>query len=198
MIEKWLEMLLSLTNEYQMTLQLTGLLIQSISQLVEQKNLTLKLKRQSPIVEGNYFNFDSINLEFLDGFPNVIEKCVYRQMVATQQLKLDLEEGMNSLGSIVDQMIDIQRQISIKGRFERESDSPVSISVTQASLWIEHQLAGYQVDLIKKEILYESLDFSSGNHASITSRWNILDDIDLKEQVTIQERLKVWKNMGQL
>jgi hypothetical protein len=193
--DKYLETLLNLTNEYQMTLQLAGLLMQSISQLVEQKNATIQLKKDPLIViENQYIGYHN---EFIDAFPNIIEKTVYQQMLATQELKLDLDDRMNSLGSIIDQMNDLLKQMTLKAKFDKEADSPVAISVTQAYRWIENQIRGYQVDLIKKQILFQSIDFTTST-SSITAGWNICDDVDFREQVTIQERLKVSKFMAQL
>jgi frataxin-like iron-binding protein CyaY len=197
MAEKYLEQLMKMIDEYQLGVQLAALQMQSIVQLTEQKTATLTLDRPASTVKENELKYLPTELEFLDAFSDISSRTVYRQIMAQQELFQDLQDSMRSLGRIVDQMIELERQIGLRARNENNSSSCVGISFTKASEWIENQTWGYKYDLIRKEWLYRRLDVTKPI-TDLIALWNLCDDIDFREQAMIQDRLRVYKTMASL
>jgi hypothetical protein len=198
MAEKYVEQLMSLIDQYQLGVQLAALQMQSLVQLTEQRTATLELERPVSTMKSNQLTLLlPSNLGFLDAFPDIASRTVYRQVNAQQDLFQDLRDNMQSLGRAVDQMIELERQIGLRASTELNSNSCVGISFTEASRWIENQTWGYKYDLIRKEMLLRRLDVTKPI-ADILALWNLSDDVDFREQAMIQDRLRVWKKMGRL
>jgi hypothetical protein len=199
-MEKYIQEFLDLTNQYQMTLQLSKLQMLSISNLIQQKQANMLFYGKPTTRKQARFEWNLSNeMEFMEGFPGLIESTVYMLLLSVQNTKMELQKSMDALDCIIEQMMLVEQKSITKARYETISNSPVSIQIIDAIVFLEEQVTGYKLDFFSKRALFNSLSFEPRSNVDVVqSQWLIMDPVDLVQQSKMNERLKLSKAMRHL
>ncbi|KAI8897138.1 hypothetical protein BC833DRAFT_58054 [Globomyces pollinis-pini] len=194
-----------LCTEYSMNVQLSSLQIKAVIYVSKQRSATLKYQKTQSTFVGNRLISDSSNflnseddIPFLEAFPHIHTKLVYKQTTEIENHIKSLKSTLQTLQDILNSMIQLENVAILRSKGTNLNvKSPVDISLIQTCEWLTHQIIGYKIDLGEKLEFADTLDFRNIESLSkIQSSWEICDSIDFKEQVTIQERLKYLKLFG--
>ncbi|KAH6564045.1 hypothetical protein BASA50_000218 [Batrachochytrium salamandrivorans] len=183
----------------------------SLSNIHQQRKHTWGFYRPTPTIPTTVLASDSNRVDtelhlaghpamvpqFLQLFPGVIERLLVKQTLALEKAFTNLKELLNKHNGVVTSMQALTKDAfaksipSLHGKvFMTPSDIPVFISAD----WIDTIVAGYQRELLSKEILIMKLDMRiDGNVEVIQKQWEITQWLDLKLETDIRERVKLAK-----
>ena len=211
-MEKFLERFLELSSQYEQYCKLGGLQMQTMIGIRKQQqacrafqtltgtkfisnnnNLCLNSNQVSiETIEPSIL--DSVGISILGTFPDLFPKLQNKQLEAIFKLNCDLNNSFDELYRILSQMQDLEKSILSKASSDKIGD-PTEITPGLAYDWISRSIIGYKLDINHKlKIKNQSLDTKNIDELmEMHSMWINSDQIDLKLQVLISERLFLLK-----
>ena len=205
---------LSLVSEYEGNVKLGGLQIQTLIGVIKQQRSCNAFAAENRIQFVNHNethrdqefdaiqpqkieniapqDLESLGIGILASVPGLFPKLQKKHLLAISTHYNDLCRTLQVLETILHSMCELEKSILAKASFDKIGN-PAEITVGLAYKWLSEALVGYKLDVHGKRKILGNLATVQDVESliSMQSDWNNCDEINLKIQVLISERLKL-------